>query len=198
MNNYEYIIASLPVLSSDWKISKGIDYEGIISMIRSQCSKKDNSLIDILTGGFDEQRLGPEFYEEALSSRCGFIKEFFTYDLKVRNAKVRYLNAQLGRPADQDIFSDPKCTPEETAQMDGVFMTNDILEREKGIDNLLWDKIDSMVIFNYFDINVILAFIAKLSIITRWLKLDEATGREMFRTLVQEVRGTFKGVEYDE
>jgi len=198
MNNYEYIISSLPVLSSDWKASKGIDYDEILSMIRSQCSKKDNALIDTLTGGFDEEKLGKEFYEEACSSKNSFIKEYFTYDLKMRNAKVRYLNGQLGRPADQDIFCEPESTEEEKELMSSVFNTGDILERERGVDNLMWEKLDEMTLFNYFDISVILSFIAKLHIIERWLRLDEATGREMFRRLVMEVKGTFKGVHYEE
>lgn len=198
MNNYEYIIASLPVLSSDWKSSKGVDYDEIISMIRSQCSKKDNLLIDSLTDGFNEERLNEQFYQKSLSSRNNFIKEYFTLDLKLRNAKVRYLNEQLERPEDQDIFNDIYCTPEEKARMDAIFNTKDILERERGVDNLMWEKIDEVTLFNYFDINVILAFIAKLHIITRWIRLDEKTGREMFHRLVSEVKGTFKGVEFTE
>lgn len=198
MNNYEYIIASLPVLSKDWKTSKGLDCDEVISMIRSQCSKKDNALIDILTSGFDDEKLGKEFYDEACSSRNSFIKEYFTYDLKLRNAKVRYLNGQLGRPADQDIFCDPETSADEKDLMSSVFSTDDILERERGVDNLMWEKLDSMTLFNYFDISVILCFIAKLHIIERWLRLDEATGREMFRKLVMEVKGTFEGVHYDE
>lgn len=198
MNNYEYIIASLPVLSKDWKTSKGLDCDEVISMIRSQCSKKDNALIDILTSGFDDEKLGKEFYDEACSSRNSFIKEYFTYDLKLRNAKVRYLNGQLGRPEDQDIFCDPETSADEKDLMSSVFSTDDILERERGVDNLMWEKLDSMTLFNYFDISVILCFIAKLHIIERWLRLDEATGREMFRKLVMEVKGTFEGVHYDE
>lgn len=198
MNNYEYIIASLPVLSSDWKSSKGLDYEGVIEMIRSQCSKKDNAIVGMLTDGFDDGKLCKEFYDEACSSRCSFIRDYFTFDLKVRNAKVRYLNGQLGRPADQDVFSDPECTPEEQERIASVFATDDLIEREKGIDNLMWEKIDQMTLFNYFDIDVILGFVAKLHIITRWLKLDEETGREMFRKLVSEVKGTFEGVHYEE
>ena len=45
----------------------------------------------------------------------------------------------------------------------------------------------------YFDINVILGFLCKLHIVSRWAMLDEQTGREMFRKLVDEVRGTFRG-----
>ena len=61
----------------------------------------------------------------------------------------------------------------------------------------MWEKISSLTLFNYFDINVILAFITKLNIVARWFRLDEQTGREMFKKLVDEVRGTFKGVEYN-
>jgi hypothetical protein len=61
----------------------------------------------------------------------------------------------------------------------------------------MWEKISSLTLFNYFDITVILAFITKLNIVARWFKLDEQTGREMFKKLVDEVRGTFKGVEYN-
>jgi hypothetical protein len=81
--------------------------------------------------------------------------------------------------------------------MDNVLNAGDILSRERGIDDLMWEKIDALTLFNYFDIDVILAFITKLNIVARWFKLDELTGREMFKRLVDEVRGTFKGVEYN-
>ena len=62
----------------------------------------------------------------------------------------------------------------------------------------MWAKIDEILIFDYFDIDVILGFVAKMKIADRWLLLDEDAGREMFRRLVQDIRGTFKGVEYNE
>ena len=61
----------------------------------------------------------------------------------------------------------------------------------------MWEKIGNLTTFNYFDIDAILGFITKLNIVARWYKLDEQTGREMFKKLVDEVRGTFKGVEYN-
>ena len=85
---------------------------------------------------------------------------------------------------------------EEAAALDNVLGAGDILSRERGLDDLMWAKIDNLTLFNYFDIDVILGFIAKLNIVARWFKLDEQTGREMFKRLVDEVRGTFKGVEY--
>lgn len=196
MNNYEYIIAGLPGISTDWKFPDNVDFESIVAGIRELCSEKDNKLIDSLLDGFDEDTLGPEFYAAARKSGNKFIREYFLYDLQMRNAKVRYLNSRLGRPADQDVFDDVETDAEDLAALSKVLDTEDILTRERGLDDLVWEKISSMNTFDYFNIEAVLGFIAKLRIIDRWYKLDEGTGREMFRRLVNEVRGTFKGVEY--
>ena len=205
MNNYYYLIAGLPALSKDWKFSEGISVESIISEIKERCTKKDNALIDILLDGFDDKKLNHDFYRKAVNSGNIFIREYFRSDLHVRNAKVRYLNKALGRDSEQDTIKRTEDEPEikgleefnEAPQVEAALNTDDILGREKALDDLMWEKIDSLTTFDYFDLNAILGFIAKLHIINRWLKLDEATGREMFKKLVDEVRGTFKGVQYD-
>ena len=207
MANYEYIIASLPDITTGWKFTdNGPQY--YIEEITGQCSQKDNELIEFLLSGHKDDNLNEDFYIKAITHKNRFIREYFTFDLNVRNAKVRYLNKALGRPADKDMMSFPETAPEkvleavaaefeESAALESVLNSEDILTRERGLDDLMWDKISSLTIFNYFDIEVILGFIAKLNIVARWYKLDEQTGREMFKRLVDEVRGTFKGVEYN-
>ena len=86
----------------------------------------------------------------------------------------------------------------EQARLQAILEGNDILARERGIDDLYWDKIDELTLFDYLNFDRILGIIAKMMIIRRWLILDEETGRAMFKKLVDEVRGTFKGVEYNE
>ena len=86
---------------------------------------------------------------------------------------------------------------EEEARLDAILHGKDILERERGIDDLMWEKIDEMTTYDYFDLEAVLGFLAKLHIVERWYILDEKTGREMFRKLVDEVRGTFKGVQFN-
>ena len=54
----------------------------------------------------------------------------------------------------------------------------------------MWAKADELVQMHIFDVDIILAFIAKLKIADRWNKLDPESGREMFRRLVQEIRNT--------
>lgn len=206
MNNYEYIIASLPDITTGWKFGEKGPHDYIEEVI-SSCTEKDRKLIEFLMSGYLDENLNPEFYLKALTHKDKFIREYFRFDLNVRNAKVKYLNKALGRPADKDVLSFPEGTPEqvmefiseefeEAAALDNVLGAGDILSRERGLDDLMWAKIDNLTLFNYFDIDVILGFIAKLNIVARWFKLDEQTGREMFKRLVDEVRGTFKGVEY--
>ncbi len=204
MNNYHYIIAGLPELSED-TISGMTDTDDILDGIKSQCSGKDLSVIGFLEKGYSEENLTAGFYSEALSSGNCFIREWFRFDLAVRNAKVRYLNRALGRDAERDVISlgeDGDIARqgthefEEENRLAQILEGKDILARERGIDDLYWAKADELALFHYFDLTVILSFMVKLKIVSRWLKLDEAAGREMFRELVSEVRSTFKGVGY--
>ena len=190
MNNYEYIVASLPVITSDFR--GDLDYQGVIAEIRSQLSKKDEAILDTLLDGFDADKLDADFYRKALSSPDKFIRDYFSYDLDVRNTRVEFLNKALNRPDGMDIMVlDEEAEPVEfegRRQVMGVLEGSDILERERGLDNLMWEKIDEIVGLQVFTLDAILGFAAKLQIIARWLKLDPETGRELFRKLVDEIR----------
>jgi hypothetical protein len=209
MNNYVYIIAGLPDFTPDWRQGeKSLD--DYLEQVRELLSAKDNETVDFIIKGFDKEQIGLDFYKEALAHRMGFIREFFSFDLSVRNQKVRYLNNALGRDPEKDILNlrDPEAEetglepedPEfkESGRLQAILGGSDILSRERGIDDLYWDKIDELTLFDYLNFDRILGMMAKMMIIRRWLILDEETGRAMFKKLVDEVRGTFKGVEYDE
>ena len=213
MSNYEYIIASLPFLTADFKYAEGEGFQTVISEIKRDLDDRDDALVDFLLRGFDDQSLTADFYAEALKHRNRFLREYFRFDLNLRNAKVRYLNAQLGRAAETDVLTgeDPDAQDvdidgfrfsggefEEELKVEDVLSGSDLVTREKGLDDILWDKVDALSTFHYFDVEAVLAYIAKLHIVNRWLALDEAEGRERFHRLVKEVRGTFKGVNYTE
>ena len=197
MDNYEYLIAGLPVLSRDWSANSSLSVDSLIEEIKIGCSKKDNVLIDTLLDGYKEENFNEDFYKSMLSHKNSFIREFFTFDLRVRNSKVRYLNEQLGRDPDKDIFLEVEGEFEESGQLKSVLYGDNLIDRELGLDELMWNKISELNIFEYFNINVLLGYICKLKITGRWLSLDEKTGKDMFRRLVEEIRGTFKGVEFN-
>lgn len=209
MKNYVYIIAGLPDFTPDWRQGeKSLDE--YLGQMRELLSEKDNAVISFIESGFDKEKIGPDFYKEALASGNRFIRDYFLFDLNVRNAKVRYLNQALSRDPQKDVLSlaDPEDEergieheePEfkEASRLQAILEGKDILARERGIDDLYWEKIDELTLFNYLDFEKILGMTVKMMIIRRWLILDEDTGRAMFKRLVDEIRGTFKGVEYTE
>ncbi|MGN1211236.1 MAG: DUF2764 family protein [Candidatus Cryptobacteroides sp.] len=202
MNNYVYIVASLPDIAAGWKFADKTPSE-ILEEILSLCSEKDRETVQFLQDGLDGKSLDREFYLGALSHKEKFIREYFCFDLNLRNAKVRYLNKALGREADRDILTltdnrdGEEMGFEEASKVEGALNAGDILSRERSLDDLTWEKIDSLISFHYFDLDVILGFIAKMHIVARWYHLDEAEGRARFEKLVNEVRGTFKGVEFN-
>ena len=197
MNNYEYIISSLPAISLDWKFGEGTSFDTYVGWIKSQLSDSDIKVVDRLLDGFKDENLNREFYEAALKDSDRFLKEYFTFDLNVRNGKARFLNKAFERPLDQDSIKLDTGEFAEGQRLEEALNAPDLLSRERGLDSLMWDKINEITTFNYFDLDAILGFIARLRIIGRWFALDEKTGREMFRRLVDEVRGTFKGVNYE-
>ena len=213
MSNFEYIISSLPYLTMDFKYAGQAGFNSVISDIKRDLDEKDQGLVEFLLKGFSEKDLDADFYAAALRQRNRFLREYFRFDLNLRNAKVRYLNAQLGRDPDMDVMTgeDPEAEDvdidgfrftggefEEALKVDNILADKDLVSREKGLDDLLWDKIDGPSTFHYFDIEAVLAYIAKLHIVTRWLNLDEEVGRDVFRRLLKDVRGTYKGVNYTE
>ena len=196
MNNYEYIVASLPVIASDYR--GPLDTDTIISEIRSQLSLKDQAVLDTLLKGFDSDSLDAEFYRTALASKNRFIAGYFGYDLDVRNCRVAYLNKALGRPEGQDLLVLDEDEPrefEDLEKVNAVLEGSDILERERGLDDIMWERIDELTLMEVFTLDQILGFVAKLQIVARWLRLDPQTGRELFRQLVEEIRNNKKSIE---
>ena len=212
MSNFEYIISSLPFLTADYNYAQGKDFQAVVAEIREDLEEKDAEALDFLLDGFREENLNGDFYARALKHGAAFIRGYFAFDLNLRNAKVRYLNRRLGRPDNQDVLTGEGTEYngdidlmtfrpgefEEASKVEFVLEQEDLLTREKGLDDITWRKVDALETFHYFDLTAVLAYVAKLHIVDRWLALEEETGREMFRKLVQQVKGTFKGVKYEQ
>jgi len=213
MTNFEYIISSLPFLTADFKYAEGEGFEKVLEEIRRDLGEKDNEALDFLLKGFQDKELDANFYAAALRHPIKFIREYFRFDLNLRNAKVRYLNRALGReegqdvitgeggPEDQDLDIDlyrfHAGEFEESAKVEEALAQADILSREKALDDVCWDTISNLETFHYFDLTAVLAYVCKLHIVDRWLALDQEKGRDLFKRLVNEVRGTFKGVKFE-
>lgn len=194
MNNYEYIVASLPVIEPGSRLGSSSAANAIIDDIREQLSNKDNALVTMLLDGFDPKKLNAGFYRACLGSGSRFLREYFLFDLFLRNTKVEYLNASLGRPEGKDVLLLEELEDYEFEQKEEIveiLSGTDIIGREKGLDMAIWEHVEEITTMDVFDMDAILGFIARLKIIDRWDKLDPETGAELFRRLIKEIRATY-------
>ena len=61
MSNYEYIIASLPFLTADFKYADGGGFHSVIAEIKRDLDEKDAALVDFLLKGFNDKELTPDY-----------------------------------------------------------------------------------------------------------------------------------------
>ena len=194
MDNNEYIVASLPVLRPEDSRSDNVNAEALIAEIREQLSGRDQTVLDQLLAGYDAEQLTEDFYRQILRHKNRFLREWFRFDLDLRNATVGYLNHQLHRAPDHDKILLEEREVEEFPELEAaerILRGADILQRERGLDELRWHKVDEITLLDYFDLETLLGYVAKLKIIDRWLQLDPDSGRALFRRMVEEIRTTY-------
>ncbi len=189
MDNYVYIVAGLPELTANYE-GGNFDYAAVKESIMELLSEKDRKEVELMEEGFDEDTLGAEFYAKAAGSKNRFIREYFDFDGRLRNMKVNYLAKRLGKQGDSYRVELPEADFEEEKQVAEILADADFVQREQKMDELKWEKASDIARMDYFNMNAILAFLAKAKTVQRWTELDKAKGEEMFRKLVKEIRGT--------
>ena len=189
MDNYVYIVAGLPELTSGFETT-GFDYAALKESVMELLSEKDQQLVELMEEGFDEQTLGPDFYAKAAESKNRFIREYFDFDGRLRNMKVQYLAKRLGKDGKAFLVEMPEADFDEGKQIEEILADADFVKREQKMDELKWEKASDIARMDYFNMNAILAFLVKAKTVQRWAELDASKGQEMFHKLVKEIRGT--------
>lgn len=193
MNNYHYIIAGLPELFPDFPAHR-FSYEETSAAIKEQLSDADRKKVEWLEYGFEPANLSHYFYHTLKKQKSKLLQEYFLLDKAIRNASVKYISAAEGKESGIKYL----LTPEEPSDLfdatriNSIFKISNLIERELEMDKYRWEKINDIIQWHYFDMEVILAFLAKGMIIRRWLALDSEKGALLFRTYVDEIRGTFQ------
>ena len=155
-----------------------------------------------------ENELATLWFEELLTTKNEFLREWFTFELNLKNVLLvltarknglQYENQIIGNNQVAEIIRKSNARDlglsaewpwiEKVLQ---IVENEDILSREKAIDLLRWNYLDELNTFNYFTVEVLMAYYLKLGMIERWLKLDQQTGEEMFRRLLSELKHSYE------
>lgn len=148
-----------------------------------------------------ERTLWVRFYDHCARSGCKFIREWYGFDMELRNISAAYMARKQGRDMESAVVGESDMTVSLTrssavdfglkAEIDyldkliQILEEKNMLEKERRLDMLKWDKADELAERDYFNINKVLAYCAKINIIHRWMSLDQETGEKMFRMLIE-------------
>lgn len=152
-----------------------------------------------------EKSLQSSYYTKLVSSRDRFLKEWFQFDLDMRNICAAYsarlkqrdiASVVIGEGEIQTLLTTSQAADfgvtgafDYAEELFSLLSLEDMLVKERKMDEIRWDKINDLTTFEYVSCDFILGYVAKLSIIGRWLQLDAKSGREMFNRLLAEFKG---------
>ncbi len=148
-----------------------------------------------------ERALFAAYYAQCEKSKSGFMVRWAVFDRTLRNI-IAALTARSKGIAVSDVVVGGGDTVEslsrssasdfglraEIEYMDAVLsaVSDDanLLEKERKIDMIRWDKSEELTAFDYFNIDAVLAYLVRVNIVYRWMGLDAATGRAMYEKLI--------------
>lgn len=163
MTQYYTLVAGLPELSPD-----GVAPD-VLETIREGVSAHDKRLVDSLLEG-------------APATDSKFLKAWSEFEGGIQKAIEIYAMGRMGVACTSQEASEPHRTPSETHEC--ALPDGNILERERALDRLRWRRIDELTVFNYFDTDAVLGYVARLMILRRWSALSPEKGRDFLTTIL--------------
>lgn len=158
----------------------------------------------------EENRMNEFFYNYMLSQSNFFLSEWFAFDLDLRNILA---GISVRRMADEnfsiaanvignrEVAEHVRKSSAHDFSLASRFPWVDklvslekgnLVEYEKAIDELRWEKLNEMTEFSYFQIETLLAFLLKVEIVERWQQLDEDEGKNKLNKLLEELGSGLK------
>ncbi len=141
------------------------------------------------------------YYLHALKSPNDFAKAYFEFNLNLKNvlsataarrhgmdvSKVVVGNTEIAENIKTNTSKDFGIAAmfpylDETLQIEE---SKNLREREQKIDALRWKWLEDHTVFHYFTKEYIFAYLLRLEMLERWLKMDKETGHSAFGKYVK-------------
>ena len=147
-----------------------------------------------------EDRLAALYYDYAMKCKNKFVSSWFAFNLTVNNILVALTARKFKMDIAPLIVGDTEvCEALRTSgardfgltgevdfldQLVKISETEELVEREKKIDQLRWNWMEEATFFNYFTIERLFVFLLQLEMIERWISLDKEKGNQLFRSII--------------
>ncbi|MDR2882214.1 MAG: DUF2764 domain-containing protein [Alistipes sp.] len=205
---YYTLVAGLREYAAGAAGEKGFSADAVYGEVRRELSRANRRAAGLLWSLMNIYGLGRERIEELYSlcdaSPCDWLRDWAVFDRNLRNVIAAHTARTKGRAVADSLLTiegdkvavalDKSSAADfnlrgELDYMDRLLTAlsdaANIMEKERAIDNIRWEKADSLAEGDTFGASAILAYLVKVAIIGRWVALDPQTGREMYERLVR-------------
>ena len=151
-----------------------------------------------------EDRLAALYYAYAMKCRNKFVSSWFAFNLTMNNVLVALTARKFKMDIAPLIVGDTEvCEALRTSgardfgltgegdfldQLVKISETEELVEREKKIDQLRWNWMEEATFFNYFTVERLFVFLLQLEMIERWISLDKEKGNQLFRSIIETLK----------
>jgi len=160
-------------------------------------------------GYFPDDELMYQFFNFAIKTCSNkFIREWYQLNLDITNILTAMLARKYGWNVSdcikgtgevQDMIRENKTKDfdlsheyEYVKQLMNIADEEDPVKKEKMIDVFRWTWLDENTFFNPFSLEAVFAYLCKLEMQNRWMKLDVDEGKEALRQIIENLRGEAK------
>ncbi len=147
-----------------------------------------------------EDRLAALYYAYAMKCRNQFVSSWFGFNLTINNILVALTARKFKMDIAPLIVGDTEvCEALRTSnardfglgtevdyleQLVKISETEELVDREKKLDQLRWDWMEEATFFDYFTVERLFVFLLQLEMIERWISLDKEKGNQLFRSII--------------
>ena len=147
-----------------------------------------------------EDRLAALYYAYAMECRNQFVSSWFGFNLTLNNILVALTARKFKLDIAPLIVGDTEvCEALRTSnardfglgtevdyleQLVKISETEELVDREKKLDQLRWDWMEEATFFDYFTVERLFVFLLQLEMIERWISLDKENGNQLFRSII--------------
>ena len=151
-----------------------------------------------------ENLLASAYYAYAMKSKNPFIASWFEFNLNINNILAAFAARKYKMNVAEVIVGDTDvCEMLRTSNardfglsetldyfepLQRLVETDDLVEREKKVDQLKWKWLEDASFFHYFPVERLFVFLLQLEMIARWVLWDKVKGCELFRQMIQNLK----------
>lgn len=184
------------------------DDEAILALLEDDAVQDRKDELSLSDEDFRTQLL----YEQGMKCRNKFVREWFAYNMDVNNVLAAAVALKHDMDVQKVIVGDNEVAQElrkggslgknarlaalvpDLREVVEIAEIGNLLDREKRIDALRWQWLEDRTLFEVFNIEAVLAYYLKASILHRWDNLTVEEGEKVFRDLVADMK---KGIKLE-